>query len=405
MKISQVKTRKYIIVITIFIFAIAFFSACSSKITIGVLDTETFQNYVDEQTVIKAKVLEIISDETVSEDYYGSVFTIQTIMFSSIILESDMKGQIIYSRQTIDSQSYKVNAVKKNDLVYLLPSIEDDNPIGDFVEYSRIDQILWFFALFAAVLIIFSGFKGLRSLIALILTCFAIFFVFLPAIKNGYSPTLYAILISILVTIVTLSIVCGINRKALSALLGCMLGILVAGALAFIMQKTMNMSGLSDEHSILLSVTHNLNMNGIMFAAVIIGSLGATMDVAVSIASSLEEVIKHAKNDISKKQIIKSGMRIGSDIMGTMINTLILAYVGSALPIIILLSLNSVKLEYAISWELISGEFLRALAGSIGLIFVVPATSITTMALYHKKKASAELSEQIPDETKNPETK
>jgi uncharacterized membrane protein len=237
---------------------------------------------------------------------------------------------------------------------------------------------------------VFSGFKGLRSLIALILTCLAVFFILIPAIKNGYSPALFAVLISILITVVTLAIVCGINKKALSALLGCVLGIVVAGGLAFLMQSTMKMSGFTDEHSIMLSVTQGLNLNGIMFAAVIIGSLGAAMDVSVSIASSLEEVIEHAKDTLSKKQIIKSGMKIGADIMGTMANTLILAYAGSALPILILLSINSTNLGYTLSWELFSGEFLRAIAGSVGLIFVVPATAIMTALFHHKHKEKAE---------------
>ena len=107
-----------------------------------------------------------------------------------------------------------------------------------------------------------------------------------------------------------------------------MLGVAVAGVLAHIMQVTMNMSGLSDQHSVTLSYTFGYDMKGIIFAAVIIGALGAVMDVAISIASSLEEIIIHTKEEIAVRQIIKSGMKIGADIMGTMTNTLVLCICG-----------------------------------------------------------------------------
>ncbi len=385
MYISKNKYLKIIIFVFV-IFSVTSFASCASQITIGALDEEAFNRYVESDTPIKAKVLKIVKDETATEDYYGTEATLRTITFTAIIMEPDMKGQLVKGRQTIDSQTYKVLPVSKNDLIFMLGSYKLGNPIADFIEYSRANQMLWYFALFAAALIIFSGFKGLRSLIALVLTCLAVFFILVPAIKNGYSPVLFAVIVSVIITVITLSIVCGINKKALSSLLGCLLGIVIAGLLAFLMQHTMNMSGFSDEHSVMLSVTQGLNLNGIMFAAVIIGSLGASMDVAVSIASSLEEIIEHAKEDISRNQIVKSGMKIGADMMGTMANTLILAYAGSALPIILLLSINSTKLGYTLSWELFSGEFLRAIAGSIGLIFVVPATAIMTAFLHHKSK-------------------
>jgi uncharacterized membrane protein len=245
---------------------------------------------------------------------------------------------------------------------------------------------MWFFLLFAAIIIIFSGFKGLRALVALVLTCLAIFLLFIPALNHGVGPRIAAIVVCLVITLLTLSIVYGINRKSISAAIGCMLGVAIAGVLAHIMQLTMNMSGLSDQHSVTLSYTFGYDMKGIIFAAVIIGALGAVMDVAISIASSLEEIIIHTNETIAVKQVIKSGMKIGADIMGTMTNTLVLAYLGSSLPIVILLFLNSAQFSYAISWEMISEEFLNALAGSIGLIFVVPATSIVTAFLFHKKK-------------------
>lgn len=292
----------------------------------------------------------------------------------------------INCRQVIDSaEGYNTQTVSEGSTVYIYPSMENGKVIGDFVEYARIPFLIFFGVLFAVILLIFSGLKGLRSLVALILTCGAIIFGFIPLLLEGYSIVLLAILTCILVTVVTLVIVCGFRIKALSAIIGCTIGFLIAGLLAFIMQKTMSMTGLTDTYANTLHFHNNLNMNGVMFAAIIIGALGAAMDVAVSIASSLEEIIEHRQGDISAKELIKSGMKIGGDIMGTMTNTLILAYVGSSLSVIILLYVNSVNLQYTLSWELFSVEFVRAIAGSIGLVCTVPATALVT-ALLHKKQ-------------------
>ncbi len=397
---NNLKYIKVSILLAVIIIAAGIFASCSQNITTGVLDGDAFQKYVDSQTVIKAKVLKIVSDETEMEKFDELTVTTETIMFTSVILEKDMKGQIISSRQTIDSQSYNVNKIKKGNLIYIFPSIENDKPIGDFIEYSRANQLMWFFILFAVIIIIFSGFKGLRSLVALTLTCLAIFFLFIPALDHGISPRLAAIAVCLLITLLTLAIVYGINRKSISAAIGCMLGVAIAGILAHIMQASMHMSGLSDQHSVTLSYTFGYDMKGIIFAAVVIGALGAVMDVAISIASSLEEIIIHTKEKIAVREVIKSGMKIGADIMGTMTNTLVLAYVGSSLPVIILLFLNSAQFAYAISWEMISEEFLNALAGSIGLIFVVPATSVVTAFLLHKKKsADAAAGDPVPEIT------
>jgi uncharacterized membrane protein len=274
--------------------------------------------------------------------------------------------------------------VTVGDIVFLYPSFADSGEaIAEFAEYYRINQLILFGVLFVAVLLWFSGNKGLRSFLALVITCLVIFFIFLPLILSGHSPVFCSLLTCLLITLLTLIIVCGFSHKMLASVIGCFSGILVAGILAYIMQGVMNLTGLTDEHARMLFVDKSFNMNGIMFAAIIIGALGATMDVSVSIASSLEEIIRHSKNTLDKRSIITSGMNIGGDIMGTMTNTLILAYVGSALPLIILMAINVQQLAYAISWEMISTEILRSLAGSIGMICVVPATSVATALLHH----------------------
>lgn len=380
------KIQKVIIILFVFIIVILFFSVSNSSKVTKEMDYVKYVELSNNHQVLKAKVLEIASDETVTEDFYGINQPVRTILFNAVFLEGDLRGTSVNGRQVLNSMDTygHYNPVAAGNIVFLYPSFADSGEaVAEFSEYYRINQLILFAVFFGAVLFLYSGSKGLRSLLALGITCLVIFFIFLPLIINGHSPIFSALLACLLITFLTLVIVCGFSTKMLSSLIGCFSGIVVAGILAFIMQKVMNLTGLTDEHARMLFMDNAFNMNGIIFAAIIIGALGATMDVSVSIASSLEEIIVHSKNTLDKGSIINSGMNIGGDIMGTMTNTLVLAYVGSALPLIILMALNVQQLAYAISWELISTEILRSLAGSIGMICVVPATSIATALLHH----------------------
>ena len=378
------------IIIILILAALLAFTSCQGVEFFRAVSLEDFVSSNSDQQVIKAKITEVISADTQVNDYYGQEQIIETFEFSANVLEKNITDETIMGRQIIDNtEGYMTQVVKKGDVVYLYPSIENGDVIGDFVEYARVPYIIIFGVLFALVLLVFSGLKGLRALVALIITCGVILFGFVPLLLKGYNIMLLAVLSCIVVTVITLLIVCGFRIKAISSIIGCTLGFAIAGLLAFIMQKVMNMTGLTDTIANTLYFHYALDMNGLMFAAIIIGALGATMDVAVSIASSLEEIIEHRGGDISPKEIVKSGMKIGSDIMGTMTNTLILAYVGSSLPVILLIFTNSTQLNYTLSWELFSSEFVRAIAGSIGLVCTVPATAVVT-ALVHRKRAVKE---------------
>lgn len=379
--------NKTIIRLIILVLLTLFLSGCSINFEELELNTSEFQTVSEEGRVIRAKILEItnVSEETV--EMFDNTEVVKTIEFDAKITSGDFSGRTIKGRQIIDTAiGFRYLPVEKNDKIFLFPTYDEfEEPIGEFAEYARTSQMIWMAVIFAAVLMVFSRFKGFRSLIALIITCAVVFLMFIPMVLKGISPVLTALLACIIITVSTLLIVCKLTPKAWASIIGCITGIIIAGSFASITQGIMKLSGVAEEHSVMLFIQHGLDMNGLLFAAIIIGALGATMDVAVSIASSLEELITTSDSRLSRKSLIKSGMNIGGDIMGTMTNTLILAYVGSSLPLILLLALNSAQLGYAISWEMISTEVLRALAGSIGLICVVPATALATAFIYRKR--------------------
>jgi len=216
--------------------------------------------------------------------------------------------------------------------------------------------------------------------------------VLVPAILAGRSIHLTAILVSVYIIVSSLVIVIGPSRKALSAILGCLGGVFVAALLMLFMDIVLNLTGAIDQDSqflLTLPLAQPLSLGAIVFAGVIIGAVGAIMDVATSIASSLWEVkLAVGGEGGGFAQIFKSGLNIGKDILGTMLNTLILAYIGSSLSLILLITFYSydTSLLELFNREMISVEILRALVGSFGIFSAVPLTSAICGWLYSGKR-------------------
>ena len=184
----------------------------------------------------------------------------------------------------------------------------------------------------------------------------------------------------------TLSIVIGFNKKSLTAAIGCGSGVAVAGIISIIMDRLLSLTGIVDESSrylAILPIATPINLRAIIFAGIIIGAMGAIMDVAMSISSSLWEV-KEKAGTIKFEALFRSGLTIGRDIMGTMANTLILAYIGSSLSVVLVLSVYSNSLFALFNSEMIVVEIVQALAGSLGILFAMPLTALFCSIFYLK---------------------
>lgn len=236
-------------------------------------------------------------------------------------------------------------------------------------------------AAFFALLIGFGRFKGFNTVVSLVLTCAAVFFVMIPAIIKGYNIYLVTFITAVFTIVMTLCIVIGVHPKSIAAAVGCTCGVGFAGLLTIAMQDLLFITGLVDEDSsfvMYINADTVIDLRGVIFAAIVIGALGATMDVAMSIASSLEEILYH-KPEIGDMELMYSGLNIGRDIMGTMANTLVLAYVGSSLHMILLLLAYNNDVGSIINRETIAVELLQSVAGSIGILLTVPSTAAVTV--------------------------
>ncbi|HAN44097.1 MAG TPA: YibE/F family protein, partial [Ruminococcaceae bacterium] len=281
----------------------------------------------------------------------------------------------------------KVYPYRAGDKIFVFFEFDQSgNEVWQAADFVRDGYITAMVIGFLLLLVLFGRAKGLNTVISLIFTTAAVFFVMIPAIIKGWN--IYAITFAITAYIVfmTLGVVIGVNSKSLSAGVGCLCGVGIAGIITVVMQNLMKLSGLINEESyfvMFINPQRPIYLPAVIFAAIVIGALGATMDVSMSIASSLEEIALH-KPDIAYGELIKSGLNIGRDIMGTMANTLILAYVGSSLNVVLLMLAYNRSISTIINREMIAVEILQAVAGSVGILLTLPATTLIA-AFFHKK--------------------
>lgn len=340
--------------------------------------------------IFKVKVLEIEYDDTNEKRNVSLEADIRYQHLKVEILDGSHKGETLTIRHTIERIMPGYYIFKTGDKL-LVRATEDDGKIETvkIQEKVRDVQVYLIVGLFVAMLLIIGGLSGLKTLISLVIAVAMIFFGYIPLIIRGVNPILASLGISIPVVIITLIIISGRNIKTIVAIIGTSLGVIISGILALVFGNFAHLTGLANDSSISLAyIPHfrNLDYKGILFGTILIGAIGAIMDVAISIASALYEINDLDKN-ISKKNMIVSGMNIGKDMMGSMSNTLILAYVGTTLHLIILFIVYKIRFVEIINLDSIATEIIRAMAGSIGLIITIPVTVVIGTAIYKKKKA------------------
>ncbi len=341
------------------------------------------------QEITKAVITNIVQRDAEQTDYgEGEVYNFVQITFEAKILSGNYKNQTVTGYQYMDDSlplTVTAGEVKTGDTVVLINQSADGQD-WNFMEYVRHDKIYILGGVFVLALLIFGRKKGFNTLLSLIFTCAGIFAVFIPSILSGKNIYISSIIICLYTIIMTILIVNGKNAKSLAAIIGCFSGILISGLLTILMSNILSMTGVIDEDSIFLlqlSATNPIDLKAIIFSSIVIGAMGAIMDTSVSIASSLWEVREHSSL-VTFDKLFKSGMNIGRDVMGTMTNTLILAYIGSSLSIVLLFVAYNSSLLYLFNRELIIAELLQALVGSIGILLTMPITSLICAALFTK---------------------
>lgn len=306
------------------------------------------------------------------------------------ILNGSHKGETIKLDNLVNDKTNHQSLTKKGDEVLVNISedknghIKNGSYIYDVVRYKFIYALVIIFVLLIALV---GGTKGIKSIIGLAITGFAVLKIMLPLIMAGFNPIGVAVFICIGVSILNLLIISGKNKKTFAAIIGTCGGVAIAGLIAGISISSLRLFGLTDEEEqmiIYISQNVNFNFSGLLFVGILMGALGAVMDISMSIASSINEI--NQQREMSMVELIKSGMNVGKDIMGTMANTLILAYAGGAMYIMIWISSYDLPFHRILNQDVIASEAIKSLAGSIGLIFTIPLTAVFSAFIFKREK-------------------
>lgn len=310
------------------------------------------------------------------------------------VLTGQFKGTV----QTLDNMltgnpAYDISLNKGDKVVLHLEAKNTEVNSVDDVDFFIADvkrdySLEAFAALFMILLVIIGRKKGVFSLVSIIATISLMFFVLVPLILHGVNPVVSAVVVGILSTIITIYLVGGFNSKSSAAIIGTGLSLIFAGGMSLAAIWMARLTGFAGEESMFLYSTRpDLSFKGILAASMIIAALGALMDTGVSIASSVNEIYETDKK-LTVNQLFKSGMNIGKDIIGTMSNTLILVYLGSALPLVLLS--NNIDLQKFFNLNQVATEILSALIGSISILACVPLTAIIAAYLIKRQKEKVE---------------
>lgn len=314
---------------------------------------------------VKEKVQEVVVEIT-EGDYEGDEFT------TNYVLSYDIEGKIL---------AFELN---KGDKVSIQITEDADGTITVTVlDVVRANYIIILSALFLVSVVVIGGKKGFKAILGLLYTILLIYFIMIKGIFNGNNAVINSIISTALIILGTFIIIGdGINKKILTAAIGTVGGVLSAGIVALIFNNLAKLTG-AGEDAIQLSINMTattFNFRDVLFAGILVSALGACMDVGMSIASSLDE-IKMKNPDITWKELLKSGMNIGRDVIGTMTNTLILAYVGGSLTLILLFMACNMNIYEILNKETIAEQIISAIAGSMGVVYTVPITSLVYSVL------------------------
>lgn len=363
-KIFKYNRNKLFLIVAIFLittFILGFY--CVSK-------NEGFYN----KTI--AKITYIKDMRSKVSDINGKAEDIKKQQIDAIVMNGKYKNEKIQLENTASYSQANDLDLKVNDEIFIsIQKSKQGKLSAKLLDFKRDKYILRIAILFVALILIVGGYKGFKSLASLIINIF-ILIVLIDLFSHGFNLILLSVIASILFVMLSIFMVCGINKKMISSIIATLLGTIITMIIAVIVIKTNSWRGVHFEEMEFL--THPPEQ--IFLIELLIGTLGGIMDIAISISSSLNEL--YDKNpDMDKKELIASGREIGKDIMGTMTNTLVFAYVSGSIPIVLLLMSNGYSISYIININL-SLEVIRAIVGSIGIVLSIPISVYMSVAFF-----------------------
>ena len=338
------------------------------------------------QTFEKAEVTEILQDNLNSN---GTRVGEQKVRVK--MLTGARKGEKL---DVTSSSGYLFGAACTVGMkVVVMQSVAGETTIASVYSQDR-EWVIYIFALlYLLALCVIGGKQGIKGCLGLIFTFFCVIFVYLPLVYLRFSPFWAAVFICFLTTLVTMYLIGGPTKKTCAATLGTLAGVVLAGLSAWCFSKASGISGynVSDIETLMtLWNTNRIQVGGLLFSGLLISCLGAVMDVAMSISSAIDEIYKQ-NTSLTRKELFKTGMRVGRDMMGTDSNTLILAFAGSSVSTLLLDYAYDLPYQQIINSNNIGIAIMQGLAGSFGIVLSVPLTVLICTVLFHKNEAVSQV--------------
>lgn len=259
------------------------------------------------------------------------------------------------------------------------------------IDHDRIPMELVMGAIFILFLILFAGRTGVRAVLSFFLTVLAIWKLLVPLYLKGYNPIWTGLVFTLLLSVLIIALVYGFDRRCASAVSGTFLGILVTCLLGSLFTDLFQIHGavMSSSESLLYAGYQDLNLTRIFMASIFIGASGALMDLSVDITSAVHEVIEK-RPDIGWKEAVRSGMNVGRSAMGTMTTTLLLAYSGGYIALLMVFMAQGTPLVNILNYKHVAAEMVHTVIGSFGLVTVAPFTALCAGVLLSQKKKDIE---------------
>ena len=336
----------------------------------GVLKTDGTQS--ETSVFARGVVTELLVDDTEADDDTEGILRGRQEVIVEITSGAYKGGQ--YMTTNYLSAMYNINARPGTRVIVRLDGKEDGGVSAFLYSYDRSPVLGGALAFFAGLLIITGRGKGFRAIIALAFTLAGVWGILFPLIEYGYPVIICTILLICFTTLFTFVLIDGINKKTVSATLGTLAGVTAAGIFAMAAGHLAHIGGFQTneaEELMLIGRDHGMRISNLFTAGILIASSGAVMDVAMSISSALNEMYGHDP-DLTAKELARSGINIGRDVMGTMANTLILAFAGSSFTLLLLIYYYNVSFLQLINTDLVARELIQGIAGSVGIVLTVP---------------------------------
>ncbi len=303
------------------------------------------------------------------------------------ILGGQFKGEIVTAVNRLNGSLAQDKIFTAGDIAFVVVShSESEITTVMMTDHFRLDKEALLAGIFLLFLVIFAGRTGIRAILSFADTILIMWKILVPCLLKGWNPVLLSLGLVLLITVVILSLIYGFDRRCLASVSGAVLGIAVTAVLGIIFTDMFKIHGavMESSESLLYAGYQNLDLTSIFMASIFLGSSGAVMDLSVDICSSVYEVVQK-KPEISAKEAILSGFAVGRSACGSTTTTLLLAYSGSYIALLMVFMAQGTPIEFILNYKYVSAEIVHTIVGSFGLVTVAPLTAITSGILLTSK--------------------